>query len=130
MNDTSPVARRTEKLPNGQLETLVMEVLWASDEWLTPGDVAQLIEEQHPVAYTTVMTILVRLWNKSMVERRSQGRAFAYHPVLTKDEWAAQRMYEFLDTAGDRTAALSHFVSSLSSKQLGQLRKAVDRRKR
>jgi predicted transcriptional regulator len=130
VNDTSPVARRTEKLPNGQLETLVMEVLWGSDAWLTPGDVAELIEEEHPLAYTTVMTTLVRLWNKEMVERQPQGRAYAYHPVLTKDEWAAQRMHEFLDTAGDRNAALAHFVSSLNSKQLGQLRRAVDRPKR
>jgi predicted transcriptional regulator len=129
VNDTFPVARRNEKLPNGQLETLVMDVLWDSDRSLTPGDVTQLIEEAHPVAYTTVMTILVRLWNKGMVERHQQGRAFSYRPVLTRDEWAAQRMHEFLDTAGDRTAALSHFVSTLNAKQLGQLRRAVDRRK-
>lgn len=130
MNDTLHVARRNEKLPNGQLETLVMDALWDAEDWLTPGDVAQLIEHEHPVAYTTVMTILVRLWNKGMVERRQQGRAFSYHPVMTRDEWAAQRMHEFLDTAGDRTAALSHFVSTLNAKQLGQLQRAVDRRKR
>jgi predicted transcriptional regulator len=130
VDETAPVARRNEKLANGQLETLVMDALWGSDDWLTPGDVAQRIERQHPVAYTTVMTILVRLWDKGMVDRRSQGRAYAYHPVLTKDEWAAQRMHELLDTAGDGTAALAHFVSSMSAKQLGQLRRAVDRRKR
>jgi hypothetical protein len=49
---------------------------------------------------------------------------------MTRDEWAAQRMHEFLDTAGDRTAALSHVVSSLNARQLGQLQRAVDRRKR
>jgi predicted transcriptional regulator len=130
VNDTFPVARKNQKLPNGQLETLVMDVLWDSTDWLTPGDVTALIEEKHPVAYTTVMTTLVRLWNKGMLERRQQGRAFTYHPMLTRDELAAQRMHEFLDTAGDRTAALSHFVSTLNAKQLGQLRRAVDGRKR
>jgi predicted transcriptional regulator len=82
------------------------------------------------VAYTTAMTILVRLWKKGMVERRRAGRAFAYHPVLSRDEWAAERMHEFLDTAGDHTAALSHFVASLDTRQLGQLRRAVQPRRR
>ena len=107
-----------------------MDLVWDQDGWVTPGDVVELIAKQHPLAYTTVMTILVRLWNKDMVERRQQGRAFAYHPVMSRDEWAAQRMHEFLDTAGDRTVALTHFVSTLDAKQLGQLRKAVDGRRR
>jgi predicted transcriptional regulator len=130
VDDTLFVARRNEKLPNGQLESLVMNALWDADDWLTPGEVARRIEREHPVAYTTAMTILVRLWEKGLVERRQQGRAYSYHPVMTRDEMAAQRMHELLDTAGDRTAALSHFVSSLDAKQLGQLRRAVDGRER
>lgn len=124
------MAKRDARLPRGQLEALVMGLLWDHDEWLTPRDVVDLIEDQHPLAYTTVMTTLVRLWNKDMVDRRQRGRAFAYHPLVTRDEWAARRMHELLDAAGDRTTALTHFVSSLNARQLGQLRRAVDRRKR
>jgi len=130
MYETRTVAKRDERLQHGQLEALVMDLLWDHGGWVTPGDVVELIAKQHPLAYTTVMTILVRLWNKDMVERRQQGRAFAYHPVMSRDEWAAQRMHEFLDTAGDRTVALTHFVSTLNAKQLGQLRKAVDGKRR
>lgn len=130
MYETPPVAKRDERLQHGQLEALVMDLVWDHGGWVTPGDVVELIAKQHPLAYTTVMTILVRLWNKDMVERRQQGRAFAYHPVMSRDYWAAQRMHEFLDTAGDRTVALTHFVSTLNAKQLGQLRKAVDGRRR
>ncbi len=39
-------------------------------------------------------------------------------------------MQELLAEAGDRSAALSHFVSSMNSKERGQLRKALDRRRR
>ena len=129
MSDNQVVAKRDSRLPRGELEALIMDVLWDQDRWLTPGDVAERLEKRHPVAYTTAMTILVRLWNKGMLERRPAGRAFAYYPVLTRDEWAAQRMHEFLDTAGDRTAALTHFVASLDSKQRGQLRRAVNPRR-
>ena len=113
------MVKKAGRLPRGELEALVMGVLWDADDALTPGDVHDLIERQHPLAYTTVMTILVRLWRK--------GRAFAYHPVFTRDEWAAGRMQEFLAEAGDRSVALSHFVSSMNGKELGQLRRIVDR---
>jgi predicted transcriptional regulator len=124
------VAKRRSRLPSGELEALIMEVLWDAEDWLAPGDVVDRIEARHPSAYTTVMTSLVRLWNKGMLERRPAGRAFAYHPVMTRDEWAAQRMHTFLETAGDRTAALSHFVSTLDANELGQLRRAVEPRRR
>lgn len=124
------MVKKTERLPRGELEALVMGVLWDHEEPLTPGDVHDLIERPHPLAYTTVMTILVRLWHKGLAEREAKGRAFAYHPVYTRDEWAAGRMQEFLAEVGDRSAALSHFVSSMNGKELGQLRKILDRRRR
>lgn len=130
MDETRTVAKRDERLQHGALEALVMDLLWDQDGWVTPGDVVDLIAEQHPLAYTTVMTILVRLWNKNMLERRQQGRAFAYHPVVGRDAWAAQRMHELLDTAGDRTVALTHFVATLNARQLGQLRRVVDRKRK
>ena len=39
-------------------------------------------------------------------------------------------MHEFLDTASDRTVALTHFVSTLNARQLGQLRRVVDRKRK
>jgi predicted transcriptional regulator len=124
------MAKRKPRLPNGELEALVMDVLWDHGGWLVPGDVVTALEPRHPLAYTTAMTILVRLWDKGMVERRRSGRAFAYHPVASREEWAAARMREFLETAGDGTAALSHFVAGLDRAQLGQLRRAVTPRRR
>jgi predicted transcriptional regulator len=125
LKDNPMMARRDQRLARGELEALVMDVLWSRDEWLAPADVARLLERSHPIAYTTSMTILVRLWDKGMVDRRRAGRAFVYHPVMTRDEWTAERMHDVLETASNRPAALSHFVATLDSKQLAQLRKAV-----
>lgn len=113
------MAKEAVRLRRGELEALVMGVLWDHDEPLTPGDVHGLIERQHAVANTTVMTILVRLWRKGLAHRQPKGRVFAYHPVFTRDEWAAERMQEFLAEAGDRSAALSHLVSALNGKEIG-----------
>lgn len=124
------MVKKTGRLPRGELEALVMGVLWDHEDSLTPGDVHDLIERQHPLAYTTVMTILVRLWRKGLAERQPKGRAYAYRPVFTRDEWAAGRMRDFLAEAGDRSVALSHLVSSMNGKERRQLRAILDRRRR
>lgn len=106
-----------------------MDTLWADDgEWLTPRDVHDVIARKHPLAYTTVMTTLSRLWRKGIVDRRREGRAFAYRPVATRDEWVAIRMRELLTEAGDSAAALTHFVSGMGTRERGQLRRVVGRR--
>src|SRR5215208_6388826 len=63
----------------GELERAVMDILWDQGGWLTPGEVHQRLQD--PPAYTTVMTILVRLCTKGRVERHRDGRAYAYPPV-------------------------------------------------
>lgn len=114
------------KLPHGELEGHVMDVLWDSVAPLTPADVRDRLDPAHPLAYTTVMTILVRLWEKGLVERERAGRAYAYRPVQTREEQAARRMGELLATTGDRSVVLSQFVASLSPEQLTELRRALE----
>src|SRR5712691_566056 len=84
------------RLAMGELEAAVMDVLWDRGGWSTPGEVHLVLGRHHPVAYTTVMTILVRLWQKGRLERERDGRAFAYHPILSREEAAADSMQELL----------------------------------
>jgi predicted transcriptional regulator len=79
------------------------------------------------LAYTTIMTIMTRLWAKGLVDREPQGRAFRYRPKVTEAELAAQRMRTQLEHAGDREAALSSFVGTLGKKDAQALRKIVQR---
>ena len=120
-----------KRLQRGELEAQVMNALWDTDAWMTPRDVhAVITTPRRPLAYTTVMTILVRLWTKGMLEREPSGRAFAYRPVATRDEWAAQRMHELLEASGDRSLTLNHFIDSISTREVAQLRRAIERRKK
>src|ERR1041385_116906 len=77
----------------GHLETTVMEILWAAGE-SNVHDVVQRLER--PLAYTTVMTTLDRLYKKGMLERRKADRAFRYAPRLTKAELERKRAGDFL----------------------------------
>ena len=120
-----------KRLPRGELEARVMDVLWDAGDWMTPRDVHDAITTpRRPLAYTTVLTILVRLWNKGMLDRQGVGRAYGYRPVAGRDEWAAQRMHEVLESSGDRLVALNHFVDSISAREAAQLRRFLDERKK
>lgn len=115
------------RLPRGELEGKVMHVLWEAERPCTPRDVLTALAGERDLAYTTVMTILVRLWQKGLVVREPAGRTFAYRPVESRDERVANRMRDLLADAGDRTAALTGFVESLPADELDALRRILDR---
>ena len=70
-----------------------MELLWASGE-SNVRDVAQKLER--PLAYTTVMTTLDRLYKKGLLTRRKAERAFLYSPRLSREEWERKRARDWL----------------------------------
>ena len=85
----------------GELEALVMDVLWDRGGWVTTGEVHEMVAPDKPIAYNTVNTILTRLWRKGRLERQRDGRAYAYHPVDTRDAHTAARMQQLLAAAGN-----------------------------
>ena len=109
----------------GELEAAVMEVLWQREGWMTSGEVRDALPRGRVLAYTTVMTVLVRLWKKGLLERQRDGRAFAYHPVESREQWTARRMEELLAAAGNPSGALNHFVRVLSPGERDQLRRIL-----
>ena len=72
----------------GPLEVLVMETLWRRGE-SNVRDVADCLER--PLAYTTVMTTLDRLYKKGLLDRRKAHRAFYYAPRHSRSEWEQKR---------------------------------------
>jgi predicted transcriptional regulator len=114
----------------GELESAVMDVLWDHGGFLTPGEVHRVLSAKRPLAYTTIMTILVRLWEKGRLERQRDRRAYAYRPVQTREEHAAARMQEMLAKAGDQPKALNYFVEVLRPTERDQLRRMLQGRKR
>jgi predicted transcriptional regulator len=70
----------------GHLERAVMDTVWRGGD-LSVRDVQRELEK--PVAYTTVMTTLDRLYKKGLVLRRREGRAFVYTRALERHELEA-----------------------------------------
>lgn len=79
--------------PLGPLEVAVMETMWTRGE----GNVRDVIDRLgRPLAYTTVMTTLDRLYKKGLLARRKSERAFIYSAALTREEWDHKRTGDFV----------------------------------
>jgi predicted transcriptional regulator len=97
---------------------------------VSPGQVRAALGSD--LAYTTVMTILTRLYDKGSVTRRRVGRAYVYTPAFAQAEVAASQMRELLNSGHDREEVLARFVGSLTSDEertlAALLRRAARRR--
>jgi predicted transcriptional regulator len=83
----------------GSLERQVMDVMWAGGTFVVREVQARL---DRPVAYTTVMTTLDRLYKKGFVARARTGRAFSYTAAQTREQ------VEAAVAAGVLSGLLSH----------------------
>lgn len=74
------------------LEARVMEEVW-SHPGATVRDVMRAVnaETARERAYTTFMTVLVRLHAKGLVERRQEGNVYHYTAAISRDEYARTR---------------------------------------
>ncbi|MDT0463754.1 BlaI/MecI/CopY family transcriptional regulator [Streptomyces gibsoniae] len=103
---------RDERRPAGELEAGVMAALWTAGAPQTAGEVQ--VSLGTGLARTTVTTILSRLHEKGVVDRRRQGRGYAYFPVQDAHGLTARRMHTELDRDSDRQTVLARFVAQLS----------------
>lgn len=125
------VTRMTSKrLGMRVLEARVLDVLWDDPQGLIPKQVHKRLPGRRRLAYTTVNTVLVRLWHKGVLRRRKQGRAYVYWPKESRAEFSARRMNEILKTSGDHGEALASFLETLDPKDRLQLRRMLQRRAR
>jgi predicted transcriptional regulator len=94
------------------LELECLSVLWPLGEG-TVRDIHAALAATRPRAYTTVMTIMDRLAQKGIVERRKVGKAFHYRARLSAEEArgkAVEKIVEgFFD--GSRAALAAHLAA-------------------
>lgn len=109
----------------GELESAIMDVMWAADRPCAVRDVRERMSYARPVAYTTVMTVMDILYRKGVLHRDKHGRAWRYWPAETREEHDARLMAEVLRSGGNRVATLCRFVERVSDEDGESLRIAV-----
>ncbi|MCJ0894111.1 BlaI/MecI/CopY family transcriptional regulator [Rhodococcus sp. ARC_M12] len=111
---------------SGQLEESILELLGEHTE-LSVAQAREHLDSE--LAHTTVMTALVRLHGKGLVDRERRGRSFVYTLNAPVDEIpalrAAMRMRTELDTRAERADVLANFVAALDPEDEATLRELL-----
>lgn len=109
----------------GELECSVLEHIWSLKE-ATVHDVLGRMER--PLAYTTIMTTLDRLYRKGLLVRLKRGRAFVYGPACSKEDVQREIARELVneisaDPMHSKDYLLSFLIESVDPKETEVLTK-------
>ncbi len=81
----------------GPLEQEIMNCVW-EQKGVTVGYVFKCLKRKRNLAYTTVMTIMVRLISKGLLYREKRGRVFIYFAKKSKKEVAKKQVKKILSS--------------------------------
>ena len=112
--------------PFGELEAVIMEHIWSTDEALTVRDVLSRIDRRPALAYTTVMTVMDNLYRKGHLQRERIGKAYRYWATRGRAEHTADLMHELLGGSGDQSVTLLKFVDQMTPEDISRLKRALD----
>ncbi len=100
----------------GPLEAEVMDRLWKRGR-ATVRDILGDVGRTRSLAYTTVMTIMTRLYDKGLLVRDRDGKTYVYRPAFTREEHRARLTRDLVrglvDEFGD--VALANFAAELDT---------------
>jgi predicted transcriptional regulator len=109
----------------GELESTIMDHMWAIKEPASVRDVLVHLQKDRPLAYTTVMTVMDKLHTKGLLKRKPVGRAYVYEAVSSKEAYTADVMRDSLAKSGNRAATLVHFLERLTPDEASALEAAL-----
>ncbi len=129
----TPRRRHTLAEVLGPLEAEVMEAAWELGE-VTVRDVHEAINQNRPVAYTTVMTTLGRLADKGLLQRLEDQPAHRYTPLMSRDQYARTTVKSVVDWLmghfpDPAVAYLVDRVEREDDQVIERLREAIEQRK-
>ena len=111
----------------GELE--ILQVLWQRGP-CTVREVMKVLNPTRRRAYTTVMSLMNVMFEKSLVKREPRGRAFVYRPRVTRKKTLSAMVRDLLGRAfdGSATAMVAHLLeqANLSEDELDEIHKTID----
>jgi predicted transcriptional regulator len=111
----------------GDLETRVMRKIWDRGQPVTVRDIVSDLQDERPVAYTTVMTVMDNLRRKGWLRRHPAGRAYRYEALVSAQEYGAGLIRQALAASSDRAGVLLHFIGELSDDEADAVQEAYRR---
>lgn len=125
-------AESAASTPLGPLQSAILEGLWEAGESSVGDAVAQLEARDVRLAYTTVLTVMVRLHARGLLVRRREGRRDLYRAAVTPTELPTALSREAVDRViaahgDDAVAAFAARMRDGDPADLARLRELLNR---
>ena len=116
----------------GELEQQVMDIVWSRKQ-SSIRDIVNELKQHREIAYTTVATILQRLFDKGIVDRKegSEKLGNIYFSKVTKESYiknlSQSFMNKLMNSFGDvALASFAESIEELPKEKREQLLKLLD----
>ncbi len=114
----------------GELEQQIMDILWECKN-CSARDILTNLEKDRKLAYTTVATILQRLYEKGLVKRTEDKSGYIYSSKLSRESYsrniAQSFLKKFIASFGDTAiASFAESVDKLPAKKREYFLKLLD----
>ena len=116
------------RLPDAEQE--VMQAIWACTAPVARTDIEEILFPEHPMAMTTLLTMLTRLAEKGFISIEKQGRRRLYTPLISQEDYLAAQSKTFFEKLCGRnisTFAAALCDSGLTREEIAELRSLLER---
>lgn len=114
----------------GELEAEIMDIMWKVEQ-ANVRAVLDILKKKKTIAYTTVMTVMSRLYDKGILKREmDESGAYIYHPYQCRESFLAQAskraLKSFIREYGDLAVAqFVNVIETSDSKQAKEWKKKL-----
>lgn len=116
----------------GRVQLLIMQVLWDKGR-ATARQITDTINQQEPIAHSTVQTLLRGLEDKNAVAHEAEGRTFVFFALVEEDGFKQSATTDLLERVfgGDAATLVAHLLKSdkVSQEEISEIRKLINRRR-
>lgn len=115
-----------DRIPESELE--VMQIIWNLEAPVPRSLLENEMDKVHPVAQTTLLTLVSRLVKKKFLKTEKNGRSSEYTPLVSRDEYLALMSTSFIEkNCGGKMSVLASALTSsgLSRDDIEELRRLL-----
>lgn len=119
---------KIRRLPDAEQE--VMQAIWACTPPAARTDIEEVLFQTHPMAMTTLLTLLARLSERGFLTIEKKGRRSYYTPCISQEDYLASQSRNFFEKlcGGDLSVFANALCDSgLTKEEIAKLRSLLER---
>ena len=119
--------RAIRRLPDTELE--VMQAIWNCTPPVSKSDIEAIVYCTHPMAETTLQTLLTRLTEKGFLSVTIEKRKKNYTPLIAREDYQISQSKSFFQkVCGGNLSAFANALceGALTKEEVAELRKLLD----